>query len=71
MKKHLMIDWSGEDVKIVVENVSPLEFAAALISFAAQYSEFGHALLVAAYKYKDMSKAGGKLKYIKEVKKDE
>lgn len=71
MKKHLMIDWRGEDTTVVLENVTALEVAAVWLSMAARDSGLGRALLVAAAKYKDMSKADGKREYIKEVKKDE
>lgn len=68
MKKRLLIDWRDDGATVKVENVSPLEFASALMSFAAQDVDFGRALLIAAAKYEDLKKAGGKLKYIKEIK---
>lgn len=68
MKKRLLIVWHDDGATIKVDNVSPFEFASALLVFAAQDTDFGRVLLVAAEKYKDISKAGGKLKYIKEIK---
>lgn len=68
MKKHLLIDWRGEDTTAVLENVTALEVAAVLLSLATHDSGLGRALLVAAEKYKGISKAGGKLKYIKEIR---
>lgn len=68
MKKYLSIDWHDDGATVKVENVSPLEIAAVLLSVAARDSSFGRALLKAAKKYDEISKAGGKLKYIKEIK---
>lgn len=63
-----MIDWHDDGATIKVDNVSPFEFASALQAFAAQDVDFGRALLLAAAKYEDLKKAGGKLKYIKKIK---
>lgn len=68
MKKRLLIDWRGEDTTVVLEDVTALEVAAVLLSLASHDSGLGRALLVAAEKYKDISKAGDELKYIKKIK---
>lgn len=68
MKKRFLIDWHDDGPTIKVDNISPLDFASALLAFAAHDTDFGRALLLAAKKYEEIKKAGGKLKYIKRIK---
>lgn len=68
MKKRLLINWHDDGATIKVDNVSPFEFASALLAFASRDVDFGRALLIAAAKYEDLKKAGGMLKYIKKIK---
>lgn len=62
MKKHLLIEWRGEDTTVKLENVTVVEVAAVLVAMATESDALGRALLVAAAKYEDLSKASGKLK---------